>query len=162
MLAPDRSAFALARSHVHPEHDHASPMRIVALSPAAVAHAARRYHAYGNSHAAIARRFRNRGELARERLCIQVRQLELELGLDLGRLCARFESRLEPGVSAFERAVLESLAVWTEPRDGSAPALVVHVDRVYALNALAEAGQLAAREQALALARALERGADPS
>jgi hypothetical protein len=137
-------------------------MRIVALSPAAVAHAVRRYRAYDNSHAAIARRFRNRGERARERLCVQVHELERELGVDLGALCARFEARLEPGVCAFERAVLECLAVWTDPRDGSAPALVVHVDRVLALNAIAEAGQLAAREQVLGLARALERGPDPA
>jgi hypothetical protein len=136
-------------------------MRIVALSPAAVAHAVRRYRAYGNSHAAIVRRFRNRGEHARERLCVQVRELELELRLDLGALCARFESRLEPGVDEFERAVLEALAVWIEPRDGSAPALLVNVDRVHALNALAEAGQLTAREHALTLARAFERGPDP-
>ncbi|MFN2432909.1 MAG: hypothetical protein ABR599_08890 [Gemmatimonadota bacterium] len=135
-------------------------MHVLALSPAAVAHAVRRFRAYGNSPAAIARHHARRGERAREHICRMVHGLELRYGIDLGSLCARFEGRHEAGVPAFEREVLELLAEWSHPREG-APALVVRVDRVRALNALASGGAAALRDEALSLARALARRGDP-
>lgn len=135
-------------------------MHVLALSPAQVAHAVKRFRAYRNSPSAIARHFRNRGERARERLCGLVHRLEIELGIDLGALCGRFVAREEPGVPAFERAVLEWLAHWATPAGGEGEVLLVRVDRVRTLNALAEGGALELREEALVLARAFERRAD--
>lgn len=136
-------------------------MDVLSLSPAAVHHAIRRHQAYGNSPARIASHYRRRGEHARERICRMVHALERRHAIDLGALCSRFETRGEPHVPPFERAVLELLAEWVEPR-GEMPALIVHVDRVRALNALAVEGELAeARRQAACLARALARRSDP-
>ena len=136
-------------------------MQILALSPAEVAHAVRRFRAYDNSTAKIVRHFRNRGERALERACRLLYALEVRFGIDLGALCGRFMAREEPGVSGFERAVLEMLAEWSHPPTAAGRVLLIHVDRVRMLNALAEGDTQALREQALALARALERRAGP-
>ncbi len=135
-------------------------MHVLALSPAEVAHAVKRFQAYENSPAAIARHFHNRGEWARERVCRMLHALELEVGIDLGALCGRFAAREEPGVSAFERAVLELLVERPAPGGDGMPALLVHVDRVRAVNELVERRVLQLREEALGLARALERRGD--
>jgi hypothetical protein len=136
-------------------------MHVLALNPAEVAHAVKRFRAYRNCPAAIARHFRNRGERARERTCRRVHALEKELGIDLGALCGRYVDRDEPEVTAFERAVLEWLAEWARPVDGDGEVLLVRVDRVRALNALAEGSALELRQQALVLARARQRRLDP-
>ncbi|MBA2564378.1 MAG: hypothetical protein H0V09_02995 [Gemmatimonadetes bacterium] len=136
-------------------------MHILVLTPAEVAHAVKRHQAYGNSPGAIARHFRNRGERAREHVCHMVHVLERRLGIDLGALCSRYVSRLDPGVDPFVRAVLESLAEWVEPREGGGPVLLVHVHRVQRLNELAEGAALERREQALLLARVLDRRPGP-
>jgi hypothetical protein len=136
-------------------------MHILALSQSEVAHAVKRFLAYRNSPTAIARHFRNRGERARERACRLVHALELELGIDLGALCGRFMERDEPGVTPFERAVLDWLARWARLPGVADPVLLIRVDRVLTLNALAEGASGQAREAALLLARALERRGDP-
>lgn len=136
-------------------------MHILVMSPAEVAHAVKRFQAYRNSPAAIARHFKNRGERARERVCRMVHTLEVELGIDLGALCGRHAAREEPGVSPFERSVLDFLAQWVTLAGAPAPVLLVRVDRVRAVNALAEGRALELREEALSLARALERRANP-
>ncbi len=136
-------------------------MHVLALSPAAVAHAVRRFQAYGNSPSAIARHFRNRGEHARERICRMVHALESEHGIDLGALCTRFQARLEPGVTPLERGVLELLAHWTGGGRGGPELLVIHVGRVQALNALADGDLSALRDEEVQLAWALVRRTDP-
>ena len=135
-------------------------MHVLSLSPAAVHHAVRRHRAYGNSPARIALHYRRRGERARERICRMVHALEIRHGIDLGALCARFEARGEPGVTSFERAVLDALAQWVHPREG-APALLVHVDRVLALNALVEREEQRLRAEAVGLAPAVGRRPHP-
>jgi hypothetical protein len=135
-------------------------MHVLALSQSEVAHAVKRYLAYDNSPRAIARHFRNRGERARERTCKLVHALELELAIDLGALCGRFVTREDPGVSEFARAVLESLAEWTQLPERTGDVLLVHLDRVRLLNALAEGATEKMRAAALDLARALERRGD--
>jgi hypothetical protein len=138
-------------------------MHVLALDPAQVAHAVKRFQAYRNSPARIARHFRNRGELARERICRGVHAVELELGIDLGALCARFAAREEAGVSPFERAVLEHLAEWADVHDGRASqrVLLIHVERVRALNRLPQSGGGRVRPDALFMRRVLEKGTEP-
>ncbi len=133
---------------------------VLALGPAELALAVRRYRAYGNSPAAMARHFRERGERACERLCRRLHALECELDVDLGALCARFAVRGEPHVTDFERSVLESLAEWGCPL-ASGAVLLVHVDRVQALNALVEGRVLELRAAVLDNARPAEGRADP-
>ena len=133
---------------------------VLALGPAEFAQAVRRYRAYGNSPAAMARHFRARGEHACERLCRKLHAVEREIGVDLGALCARFAARDEPYVTAFERSVLGSLAEWGRPA-ASGPVLLVHVDRVRALNALVERRVLDLRAAVLGGARTSEERADP-
>jgi hypothetical protein len=133
---------------------------ILALGPAEFTHAVRRFRAYGNSPAAIARHHRRRGEIACASLCRTLHSLEQRLGIDLGALCARFAARHDPHVSAFERGVLEALAEWGRPTP-SGPVLLVHVDRVRTVNALVERRWLELRARALRRARAPEERADP-
>jgi hypothetical protein len=133
---------------------------VVALGPAELALAVRRFQAYGNSPAALARHFRERGEHACERLARRFHALERDLGIDLGALCARFVARQDPHVTELERDVLESLAEWGHPLP-SGPVLLVHVDRVQALNALVEGRVLELRAALLTRVRPKEGRADP-
>jgi hypothetical protein len=126
---------------------------ILALGPAEFTHAVRRFQAYGNSPGAMERHCRARGERASERVCQRLHALERELGIDLGALCGRFAAREEPHVTAFERSVLETLLEWGRPLPAG-PVLLVHVNRVRALNALVERRVLELRAGALRLARA--------
>jgi hypothetical protein len=133
---------------------------VLVLGPAELALAVRRFRAYGNSPAAMARHFRERGERACERLARRLHVLERDLGVDLGALCARFVAREDPDVTEFERDVLESLAEWGSPLP-SGPVLLVHVDRVQALNALVEGRVLELRAALLESIRPAEGRADP-
>jgi hypothetical protein len=133
---------------------------ILALGPAELALAVRRFRAYGNSPAAMARHFRERGERACERLARRLHALECELGVDLGALCARYLAREDPQVCELERDVLENLAEWGRPL-ASGPVLLVHVDRVQALNALVEGRILDLRAALLESVRPTEGRADP-
>lgn len=135
-------------------------MHILALSPAEVAHAVKRFLAYRNSPAAIRRHFANRGEHARERICRRIHAAEIELGIDLGALCGRFATRDEPGTSPIARTLLELLAGWATVPEAGGDVLLVRVDHVRLLNALAADEALERRQAALDLARALVRRPD--
>lgn len=126
---------------------------ILALGPAEFTHAVRRYRAYGNSPVDMERRCRARGEWASERVCQRLHALERAFGVDLGALCGRFAARDEPHVTAFERSVLESLLEWGRP-EPAGPVVLVHVDRVRALNALVQRRVLELRAGALRLTKA--------
>ena len=78
---------------------------------------------------------------------IVLRNVEKQVGIDLGMVCHRFERRNDLGTHSLERAVMNYIAQWRHESSG-AEELWVRLDRIREVHDLIEEGRMVTEPEA--------------
>lgn len=122
-------------------------MEVISLTREDCGLLAARFGEHGNSQRRMLGALEEAGaDDAFRRLCV-LRQMEKNIGVDLGMLCYHFEHRNDAATHPFERAVMNYVAHWRLNGSGAEDLWVI-LDRIRQVREVVEEGKLVGEPEA--------------
>jgi hypothetical protein len=116
-------------------------MEVLSLKRSDCALLAARFREHGNSQRRMLGALEEAGAKESYTRLVVLRNIEKQMGVDLGMVCHRFEGRNNVGTHSLERAVLNYIAQW-RPDVSGAQELWVRLDRIREVHDLIEGGSM--------------------
>ena len=122
-------------------------MEVLSLKRSDCALLAARFREHGNSQRRMLGALEEAGAKESYTRLVVLRNIEKQMGVDLGMVCHRFERRNDVGTHSLERAVMNYIAQW-RPDVTGAQELWVRLDRIREVHDLIEEGRMVTEPEA--------------
>ena len=122
-------------------------MEVLSLKRSDCALLAARFREHGNSQRRMLGALDEAGAKEFYTRLIVLRNIEKQMGVDLGAVCYRFERRNDADTHSFERAIMNYIAQWRLDVSG-AEELWVRLDRIREVHDLIEEGRMVTEPEA--------------